>query len=211
MRKEDIRYFPTQNETKASTSERAILTIKRKIYRYFTHTDEYSYLQVLQDIADSYNHTYHRTIGTTLSSVKDSNQEEVRLSTYLSQHPRKRKINETLKRFKYKIGGYVRISHLKTVFTRAYDETYSGEMFQIYRRYHRGRLPIYRLQDMQKEEIKGTFYESELQKVDIDPDKLWKIDKVLKTKGKGQKKQHFVKWKYYPKKFNSWVNADDFQ
>jgi hypothetical protein len=47
----------------------------------------------------------------------------------------------------------------------------------VYKSYHRGTLPIYRLQDMQQEEIKGTFYESELQKVDIDPNETWKIEK----------------------------------
>lgn len=91
MRKEEINYFPTQNETKASTSERAILTVKLKIFRNFTHSDEYSYLQVLEDIADTHNngsnithdktYMYHRTIGVTPAGVTDSNQEEVRLSS----------------------------------------------------------------------------------------------------------------------------------
>ncbi|XP_060604913.1 uncharacterized protein LOC132757608 [Ruditapes philippinarum] len=91
MRKKDIRYFPTQNETKASTSERAILTIKRKIYRYFTHTDDYSYLPVLQDMADSYNKTFHRTIGTTPANVEDVNEEEVRLATQVKEVQKSRK------------------------------------------------------------------------------------------------------------------------
>ena len=95
------------------------------------------------------------------------------------------------------------------MFTRAYDETYSGEVFRIYKRYHRGTLPIYRLQDLQQEEIKGTFYESELQKIDYDPDQPFKIDKIIKTRGKGKVKQHLVQWKYYPKKFNSWIKATD--
>ena len=50
-----------------------------------------------------------------------------------------------LKSFKYKIYDYLRISHLKTVFTRACDETYSGEVFRIYKRYQRETLPIYHL------------------------------------------------------------------
>jgi hypothetical protein len=81
----------------------------------------------------------------------------------------------------------------------------------VHKRYHRGVLPIYKLRDLIDEDITGTFYPSELQKVDIDPDQTWKVDKVLKTRGKGVNKQHFVQWKYYPKKFNSWINASDFQ
>ena len=191
-------YFPTQNETKASVSERAIKTIKTKLYRYFTHKDEYCYLLILQSIAYSYNHTYRRTIGMTPANVIDNNEIEARLATYLAQNPRSNKPNIKLRPFKYKIDDNLRISHLKTVFTRAYDETYSGEVFRIYKRYHRGTLPIYRLQDLQQEEIKGTFYESELQKIDYDPDQPFKIDKIIKTRGKREAKQHLVQWKYYP-------------
>ena len=154
MTENGVRYFPTQNETKASTSERAIKTIKTKLYRYFTYKDNYGYLAVLQNIADSYNKTYHRTIGVSPADVKESNAEEVRLATYFA---RQNKTKPDLKRFKYKIGDYVRISHLKNVFTPAYDETYSGEVFQVYKRYHRGILPIYRLRDLSKKKSKERF------------------------------------------------------
>jgi hypothetical protein len=43
-------------------------------------------------------------------------------------------------------------------------------VFKIHKRYHRGRLPIHRFQDLQKEEIKGKFYESERQKIKYNPD-----------------------------------------
>ncbi|WAR29498.1 hypothetical protein MAR_003066 [Mya arenaria] len=177
MREYDVRFFSDPKQNKASTSERAILTIKRRLYRYFTHNDSYSYLPVSQDIAYSYNHTYRRTIGMPPSDVTDTNQEETQNC------------------------------HLRNVFTRAYDETYTGEIFQIHKRYHRRTLPIYRLRDLQDEEIKGTFYESELQK----KNNTFKIDKIEKTKGKGKYKQYFVKWKYYPKQFNSLNNASDFE
>lgn len=207
MKKEEIHYFPTQNETKASTSERAILTIKTRLSRYFSYKESSSYLLILQDIAENYNHTYHRTIGMRPVDVKDTNQEEVRLATYFSQQP-KEKTNK-LKPFKFKIGAYVRISHLRSAFTRAYQETYTGEVFRVSRRYRRATLPVYRLRDLQDDNIQGTFYESELQKINIDPDQTWKVDEVLKSRGKGSNKQYFVKWKYYPKKFNSWINASD--
>ena len=84
MTENDVWYFPTQNETKASTSERAIKTIKTKLYRYFTYKDNYSYLAVLQSIGDSYNKTHHRTIGVIPADVNENNAEEVRLSTYFA-------------------------------------------------------------------------------------------------------------------------------
>jgi hypothetical protein len=97
--------------------------------------------------------------------------------------------------------------------TRAYDQTNTGDAFQVHvhKRYHRGTLSIYKLRDLQDEDITGTFYQSELQKVDIEPNQTWKVDKILKTRGRGENKQHFVQWKHYPKKFYSWINAGDFQ
>ena len=143
------------------------------------------------------------------ADVKQNNQEDVRIATYFAQSSKQKQLTTKLKPFKFKYGDYVRISHLKTAFTRAYDQTYSGEVFQIHKRYHRGTLPIYRLRDLQDEDIKGTFYQSELQKIYVDPNQTWKVENILKSKGKGRNKQYFVKWKYYPKKFNSWVKAKD--
>ena len=39
----------------------------------------------------------------------------------------------------------------------------------------RGGLLLYRLKDFHNEEINGTFYQSELQKVDVRDDDIWKI------------------------------------
>ena len=138
MKKYNVLYSPTQNETKASTSERAVLTIKSRIMRYLTYKDNNTYLPIIDGIDESYNQTFHRTIGMRPASVKDANQEEVRLATYFAQNPRKGKSSAKLKPFKFKIGDYVRITYLRNAFTRAYDQTYSGEVFRVSKRYHRG-------------------------------------------------------------------------
>ena len=209
MTKQGVKYFPTQNEVKASTSERVILSLKMKLRRWFSYRDDYIYIPELQAFADSYNGTFHRTIGRAPASVTDSNAEEVRLSTYFSQRQKGIKTNSKLKPFRYKVGDYVRVTHLKSAFTRAYDETYSGELFQIDTRYHRGTLPVYKLKDLNGDPVFGTWYQSELQRVNVNENQLWKVEQVLKTRGKGPNKQYFVKWKYYPKQFNSWVPATD--
>ena len=43
----------------------------------------------------------------------------------------------------------------------------------------------------------------------VKPEKKWKIEKIVKTRGKGRNKQYFVKWLHWPKKFNSWISARD--
>lgn len=93
------------------------MTIKTILNRHFAYKDTVTYLPVLQDIADNYNQTYHRTIGMRPADVNDGNQEEVRLATYFAQNPKSIKSETKLKPFKYKIDDFVRISHLKNVFT----------------------------------------------------------------------------------------------
>lgn len=75
----------------------------------------------------------------------------------------------------------------------------------------RSGVPIYRIKDYDNEVITGTFYQSELQKINISEDQMWKLEKILKPKRMGQNRQYFVKWLHWPKNFNSWVKASDIQ
>jgi len=72
-------------------------------------------------------------------------------------------------------------------------------------------MPVYRLKDYNGEDITGSFYQSELQKVELKEDDMWKVEWILKTRGKGRNKQYYVKWLHWPKKFNSWINASNIQ
>jgi hypothetical protein len=107
------------------------------------------------------------------------------------------------------VGDKVRLTYIRNPFTREYDEKWTGEIFKISQKILRGGLPVYRLKDFHDEEIKGTFYQSELQNVDVRDDDLLKIERIVKTRGKGRNKQYFVKWLHWPKKFNSWISARD--
>ncbi len=169
-------------------------------------------MKVLNDFIDSYNHTYHRSIKRTPASVNEKNEldlwQQLYVEPYIPKLPKKkteRKKKRKKKPFKYKIKDTVRISHLRNVFTREYDQKWTGEVFTITHRLLRNGIPVYRVKDYSGERITGTFYEQELQGVDFDPDKIFKIEKVLETKGRGQHKQYLVHWKNWPKKYDSWV------
>ena len=98
---------------------------------------------------------------------------------------------------------------MRNHFSREYDQRWSGEIFTIAKRFRRNGVPIYRLKDYDGDNITGSFYQQELQKVDLDNDNLFKIETILKTRGNNKNKQYFVKWLHWPKKFNSWVKASD--
>ena len=70
----------------------------------------------------------------------------------------------------------MRITHLAKTFQRAYDETWTPEIFVVSQGFHRQGIKRYRLEDLDGEEIKATFYEPELQVVTYNSDRalLWK-------------------------------------
>ena len=58
------------------------------------------------------------------------------------------------------------------------------------------------INDLNGEEIIGTFYEKELQKTN---QKEFRIEKVIKKKGN----KLYDKWKGYDNSFNSWIDKKD--
>ena len=67
----------------------------------------------------------------------------------------------------------------------------------------KNRVPwTYVIDDLNSEEITGTFYEKELQKID---QREFRIEKVIKKRGD----KLYVKWKGYDNSFNSWIDKKD--
>ncbi|GFV60524.1 uncharacterized protein TNCV_3471591 [Trichonephila clavipes] len=59
------------------------------------------------------------------------------------------------------------------------------------------------IKDLQGEEIKGTYYEAELQKV-VDSG-FYPVENVIEQRKRGGITEYFVKFLGYPEKFNEWV------
>lgn len=106
---------------------------------------------------------------------------------------------------KYKVGSAVRISRLRSTFSKEYDEKWTGELFKVRKVYKRDGIPIYQLDDWAGEEISGTFYEEELS-LGAEPEGgIYKVEKVLKSRKNGRHKEMLVKWYLWPEKYNSWI------
>ncbi|XP_013382755.1 uncharacterized protein LOC106153394 [Lingula anatina] len=110
-------------------------------------------------------------------------------------------------KFKFNTGDTVRLSKYRTPFAKGYEQGWTQELFTITQRLNRS-PPVYKVEDYEGEEIEGVFYEPEMIRV-VKKDDVYTVEKILKSRGKGKSREHFVKWRGYPEKFNSWIKASD--
>jgi len=72
LQRHNIRFYTSDNyDIKAAVVERFNRTLKTKMYKYFTFKN----IDVLQDLVDSYNATYHRSIGMAPNEVNATNEQ----------------------------------------------------------------------------------------------------------------------------------------
>ena len=111
----------------------------------------------------------------------------------------KKEVND--KSAKFKVGDHVRVSKYKNIFSKGYIPNWSEEIF-INKKIKNTVPWIYVINDLNGEEIIGTFYENELQKTKQNE---FRIEKVIKKKGD----KFYVKWKGYDNSLNSWIDKKD--
>ena len=88
-------------------------------------------------------------------------------------------IHQIKKNPKFKVGDSVRISKYKNIFAKGYTPNWSEEVFILNK--IKNTVPwTHAINDLNGEEITGSFYEKELQKTN---QKEFRIEKVLKRKG----------------------------
>ena len=146
------------------------------------------YIDKLDDIVKKYNNTYHTSIKMKPVDVKDNTSIDF-----------KKEVND--KNPKFKVVDHVRISKYKNIFAKGYVPNWSEEIFIIKK--IKNTVPwTYAINDLNGEEIIGTFYENELRGTS---QKGFRTEKVLKKKGD----KLYVKWKVYDNSFNSWIDTKD--
>ena len=124
------------------------------------------YFDVLVDVIDGYNNTYHKTI-----KMKPVHVESNSFAEYNEES------NE--KDPKFKVGDHVRISKFKNVFAKGYKPNWSEEIFIIKKL--KNTVPwTYIISDLNGEEIAGSFYENKLHKTN---QKELRIEKMIKNRG----------------------------
>ncbi len=197
-----IKIYNVYSDRKCAIVERANRTLKGRMYRMFTARGSHVWYNILDQLVDSYNNSYHRSIKRTPNQVNSSNETEVRKVLYPVDTRRTR-----ARKGKFKIGDSVRITRKKSIFQKGYLQTWSYEIFYISE--VRKTNPVtYGIRDLTKEPIKGSFYESEIQLVDKSSG-IYPIERVVQKRNRQGRIQYLVKFVGYPDIYNSWVDQSD--
>ena len=175
------------NEGTFNVAERFMRTLKNKIYKYMTSVSKNVYIDKLGDIVNTCK------IHITEWKMKPV---DVKSNTYIDSS---KEIND--KNPKIKIGDNVIILKYKKVFAKGFTPNWSEEFFVI--KIVKNTVPwTYVINDLNGEEIFGTFCKNELQKTNQNE---FRNEKVIMRKGD----KLYVKWKGYNNSFNSWIDKKD--
>ena len=193
-KKRKINHYSTYSIMKASVVERFNRTLKNDMWKHFTLTGSYKWIDALPNLLSNYNGRKHRTIGMRPMDVTPANAERL-LSTVYDR-------SNVAAPARFKTNDPVGVSKFKTIFEKGYTPNWSTEVFRI-AKVQRTNPVTYLLKDSREEPIAGGFYEHELLKVS-NPD-VYLVEKVLRRRGQ----QVFVKWLGMDNSHNSWINKDN--
>ena len=146
----NIEIYSTYNERKSVVAERFIKTLKNKIFKYMTTISKNIYIDVLNDIVNKYNNTFHKTIKMKPIDVTNN--------SYVEYNEDSNK-----KVPKFKVNDHVRISKYNNIFAKGYFPNWLEEVFIVNE--IKNTVPwTYTISDLNGEKVIGTFYGKELQK-----------------------------------------------
>ena len=120
----NINQIIARNTSKASLAERAIQTIKSKLFRYMEYKNTHNWTNVLGKITASYNKTRHRVIGMAPINVTKDMEGKLWKRVYLPKLKQTKPLKSSVKFrrpykiFGLKVGDHVRISFTKAPFKR---------------------------------------------------------------------------------------------
>mgnify|MGYP001560562868 CR=1 FL=1 len=198
--------------SKAYYVERFFRFLQEKLHKIFYHNQSYAWEPYISDIINEKNNTYHYGLKFIPSEVNKENEAELFYKQYLPpDKPKKKKkkkvlIPNKLIPAKFKVGQKVRILAHRYAFRHGYEENFTEEHFFVKKVYYRGIRPVYILEDVEKQPIKGAFYQYELQEIIIPPGYHYKIDKILKYKTMNKKRYALIQWYGFREK--SWIPAE---
>lgn len=189
-----VHLYSTFSEKKASICERFNRTLKTNMWKQFSIQGSNKWINILAELMNSYNNKRHRTIQMKPNDVTINHEEK--LVKLLNKH------RFDLKKPKFAVGDYVRISKYKGVFEKGYTPNWGVEIFTI-DKVQKTRPVTYIIKDYRNKVLQGCFYEFEL--LPVKHSDVYLVEKILRRRGR----KVYVKWLGYDSTHNTWENESN--
>lgn len=210
-----VKHFSTRNrQIKCAVVERFNRTLKGRLYKYMTANRTDNYLDVLDDIVDSYNRTVHsvtkmRPVDVDPDDIEDKRR--VFRNTYGYSSLRELILHQVYhtkqpSTSELKPGDLVRVLKLRKEFQRGFKPSWSSSLCKIKRVIHRLGSPVYEVKDTTGHSKRKKFYLEELQKV---TQNMLNASKVLRSRVRKGEIQHLIQWTPNAPEDKCWVNDAD--
>ena len=146
-----VNHYSTGNETKCFLVERLNRTILQKLWPILAKRNTWRYINILDQVVESYNNSRHSSLGVSPNSINANNY--VPILNKLNKRFRKQD-----KKPKYKRLQKVRIQYLKGPFQKSYSQTFSNATYIIDRVVKQTPKYVYHLKTQDNKKILGGFY-----------------------------------------------------
>lgn len=212
LRQRGIRHLFASNREKASLAERGLGILQLRLHRMMKYRNSFRFIDDLQNMVKSINDSPHASLLNIAPSEFNEGRDLYPIwATYHMRHLKKLPAGmQSDIKFKFRLGQTVRVSRLVSGLSKAYDGTFSDEVFKIVARRY-SRPPSYELTDILNNEVKGQFYEPELVSADDRPDQNYMVNNVIRryTDPKTKTRMATVNWVGWPKGHLSDIPAGD--
>ena len=134
-----IRHYSIRGKHKACVAERFIKTLKGRLEKYFWEKKTHRWADVLDNLVENYNNTYHRSIKMAPNMVTESNRKQVFKNLYPKlKDKRPARLNK---------GDQVRILRTKNLFEKGYTRSWSTEIYKIEKTFVEDGVDYYQIAD----------------------------------------------------------------
>lgn len=204
LQEKGVKLYSVYSPLKGSVVERAQRTLKSLLYKYMTEYNTFEYLSVLPEVVKGYNHAHHRTLQDTPARVHEMKDppsiiRQFRRIHYKKSTPARKKTIKPLA-----VGTTVRLvgSSRTTPFAKGFLAHNTTEIFKIRKIDTSQPITTYFVEDLNGEEIEGSFYIDEL--VPATPPPTFPIDIIQRRGNKFR-----VRFRGYDSSFDQWVDKKD--
>ncbi len=200
---------------KAAFAERAIQLVKTRLYRLMRTLLTRDWPNYLEQVVLAINNSPNSAIGFLRPNDIKRPEDDVKVDEARKKIPEDVSFQEQeIHQEQYERnttnlqkGDFVHVDFGASVNEKGFDSP-NYQIFEIIR-VDAGKTPVlYKLIDLNRDPVPGYFYKEQLTQAPEPKDgQTFRVEKVLKRRIRKNKREVYVKYLHYPRKFNQWIPA----